>query len=116
MDASGSHDSNRRYYDAFAERYEAFLRGENDPGGYHELIDSLEAEFVQRFGHGRDVLEVGCGTGLLLRRIAAFARSARGVLYLSPGYVERARERGLDVVEGWGDRPALRGRKLRRDL
>jgi len=98
MDASGSHDSNRRYYDAFAERYEA-LRGENDPGGYHELVDSLEAQFVQRFGHGRDVLEVGCGTGLLLRRIAAFARSARGV-DLSPGMLERARERGLDVVEG----------------
>ncbi len=98
MDASGSHDANRRYYDAFAEGYEQ-QRGENDPGGYHELIDELEAGFVERFGRGRDVLEVGCGTGLLLRRIAGFASTARGV-DLSPGMLQKARERGLDVVEG----------------
>jgi ubiquinone/menaquinone biosynthesis C-methylase UbiE len=45
------------------------------------------------------VLEVGCGTGLVLERIARFARSARGV-DLSPGMLARARERGLDVTEG----------------
>ena len=98
MDASGSHESNRSYYDAFAERYEA-RRGENDPGGYHELLDELETEFVRRFADGRSVLEVGCGTGLLLRRIASFAAATRGV-DLSPGMLEKARERGLDVVEG----------------
>ena len=98
MDASGSHESNRSYYDAFAERYEA-QRGENDPGGYHELIDSLEVEFVERFARSADVLEVGCGTGLLLQRIQKFARSAKGV-DLSPGMLTLARERGLDVVEG----------------
>jgi len=98
MDASGSHDSNRAYYDAFAEQYEA-ERGENDPGGYHDLLDELEAGFVERFAVGRDVLEVGCGTGLVLSRIARFARSAKG-LDLSPGMLEKARARGLDVVLG----------------
>src|SRR5690242_18527125 len=98
MDASGSHESNRSYYDAFAERYEA-RRGENDPGGYHGLVDELETEFVRRFADRRSVLEVGCGTGLLLRRIAGFAAATRGV-DLSPGMLEKARERGLDVVEG----------------
>lgn len=98
MDASGSHDSNRRYYDAFAARYEA-RRGENDPGGYHELLDELETEFVRRFAENRSVLEVGCGTGLLLRRIAGFASATQGV-DLSPGMLEKARERGLSVVEG----------------
>jgi ubiquinone/menaquinone biosynthesis C-methylase UbiE len=97
MDASGSHDANRRYYDAFATGYEN-QRGDNDPGGYHELLDELESEFVRRFGAGRDVLEVGCGTGLVLGRIAGFAKSATGV-DLSPGMLERARERGLDVRE-----------------
>jgi ubiquinone/menaquinone biosynthesis C-methylase UbiE len=97
MDASGSHDSNRAYYDAFSEGYED-QRGENDPGGYHELIDTLEAEFVRRFAVDRDVLEVGCGTGLVLSRIAEFACSARGV-DLSPGMLERAHARGLDVLE-----------------
>src|SRR5512142_1404585 len=98
MDPSGSHQANREYYDSFSERYEAH-RGTNDPGGYHELLDHLEAEFVERFGRDRDVLEVGCGTGLILSRIATFTRSARGV-DLSPGMLEKARARGLDVLEG----------------
>lgn len=98
MDASGSHEANRAYYDAFSHGYETH-RGEADPGGYHELVDELEADFVSRYATGKDVLEVGCGTGLILRRIAEFARSAHGV-DLSPGMLERARERGLDVREG----------------
>jgi ubiquinone/menaquinone biosynthesis C-methylase UbiE len=98
MDASGSHESNRAYYDAFSKGYENH-RGENDPGGYHDLLDELEAGFVERYGRGRDVLEVGCGTGLVLSRIREFAKSAKGV-DLSPGMLELARERGLDVVEG----------------
>src|SRR6185312_14614988 len=87
----------RAYYDTFARRYEAHRDG-HDPGGYHDLVDELEVGFVERFGRGRSVLEVGCGTGLLLRRIAAFAGTARGV-DLSPGMLEQARARGLDVHE-----------------
>lgn len=86
----------RAYYDEFADRYEAHRDG-NDPGGYHDLVDDLEVAFVERFGRGRDVLEVGCGTGLLLRRIEQFARSARGV-DLSPGMLAQARARGLDAL------------------
>jgi len=97
MDASGTHSANRDYYDSFSQRYEQH-RGSNDPGGYHELLDELESEFVKRFGAGRDILEVGCGTGLILSRISSFAQSAKGV-DLSPGMLEKARQRGLDVVE-----------------
>jgi ubiquinone/menaquinone biosynthesis C-methylase UbiE len=98
MDATGSHDANRRYYDAFAAGYEG-RRGDNDPGGYHELLDELEADLVRKFGAGREILEVGCGTGLVLQRLREFARRAQGV-DLSPGMLEKARERGLDVCEG----------------
>jgi ubiquinone/menaquinone biosynthesis C-methylase UbiE len=98
MDASGTHRANREYYDSFSVRYEAH-RGANDPGGYHELLDQLEAGFVERFGSNRDVLEVGCGTGLVLSRIASFARTAQGV-DLSPGMLQKARQRELQVVEG----------------
>jgi ubiquinone/menaquinone biosynthesis C-methylase UbiE len=98
MDGSGTDDANRRYYDAFSVGYEDH-RGRNDPGGYHELLDELEADFVRRYGTGRDVLEVGCGTGLVLERISRFARTACGV-DLSPGMLEKARQRGLDVREG----------------
>jgi ubiquinone/menaquinone biosynthesis C-methylase UbiE len=98
MDASGTHSANRDYYDSFSRQYEKH-RGSNDPGGYHELLDELESDFVKRFGAGRHVLEVGCGTGLVLSRIDAFAQSAKGV-DLSPGMLDKARQRGLDVVEG----------------
>jgi ubiquinone/menaquinone biosynthesis C-methylase UbiE len=98
MDASGSQDANRAYYDAFSKGYER-ERGDNDPGGYHALLDELEADFVRKFGLGGNVLEVGCGTGLVLERLARFAGRARGI-DLSPGMLALARERGLDVTEG----------------
>lgn len=88
----------KQYYDEFSRQYDD-KRGGREPGGYHDLIDDLEVETVRRYGAGRDVLEVGCGTGLLLARFREFARSAKGI-DLSPGMLEKARERGLDVTEG----------------
>jgi ubiquinone/menaquinone biosynthesis C-methylase UbiE len=93
--ADGDLADTAAYYDEFAPRYEDH-RGGRDPAGYHDLLDDLEVEIVERYGRGRSVLEVGCGTGLLLRRIAAFASHARGV-DLSPGMLARARARGLHV-------------------
>lgn len=87
----------RTYYDAFASRYEA-RRGPASAGGYHDLLDELEVDFVRRFGADGDVLEVGCGTGLLLQRVARFARTARGI-DISPAMLAQARARGLDVQE-----------------
>lgn len=84
---------NRAYYDAFSQSYD---QGRNV--GYHKLIDDQAAELVRRYAEGKDALEVGCGTGLVLERVAAFARSAKGI-DLSPGMLEHARQRGLDVVE-----------------
>ena len=90
-------DDTRRYYDEFSARYED-QRRPHDPSGYHALIDDLEIEVVRRYGTGKDVLECGCGTGLLLERMRTFARRAAGI-DLSPGMLEKARARGLDVRE-----------------
>ena len=89
--ASGA--DNRAYYDAFAEGYD---RGRDQ--GYHKLIDDQAAAIVGRYSAGRETLEVGCGTGLVLERVAASASRARGV-DLSPGMLARARARGLEVEE-----------------
>ncbi len=91
-------DKTRAYYDDFAKRYED-QRRPNQGDGYHALIDDLEIALVARHGTGADVLECGCGTGLILERVRAFAKTARGI-DLSPGMLERARARGLDVREG----------------
>jgi ubiquinone/menaquinone biosynthesis C-methylase UbiE len=87
----------RRYYDEFSRRYDT-ERGGRVADGYHDLIDDLEIDFLRRFAAGRDVLEVGCGTGLLLERIGGFATRAYGI-DLSPGMLAGARTRGLDVGE-----------------
>ncbi|GAC1352991.1 MAG: hypothetical protein NVSMB1_21590 [Polyangiales bacterium] len=84
------------YYDHFAESYEAHRDGR---GRYHDLLDDGEVDLARRYVEGRDLLEVGCGTGLILRRLRPFARRAMGV-DLSRGMLEYARKRGLDVVQG----------------
>ena len=87
------------YYDEFSNAYEKH-RGSNDPGGYHELVDDLEVDFASRYAAGGDVLEVGCGTGLLLERLVEDRASGpRGSISLracSP----RPERVGLDVVRG----------------
>jgi ubiquinone/menaquinone biosynthesis C-methylase UbiE len=87
----------RAYYDDFSSHYEA-RRGGNVPHGYHDLLDHLESDFVQKFAQNRRVLEVGCGTGLILERIQRFASHAEGV-DLSPGMLSHASARGLRVRE-----------------
>lgn len=84
---------NRSYYDDFATWYER-ERGH----GYHQMIDDLEVDLVARYGRDAEVLEVGCGTGLILERVAEFAERAVGI-DLSPGMLEHARARGLEVSE-----------------
>ncbi len=96
--AAPSSADTQAYYDEFSKGYEK-LRGANDPGGYHELVDDLEVDFASRYAAGGDLLEVGCGTGLLLERLAQVTRSAKGI-DLSPGMLEKARSRGLDVQQG----------------
>jgi ubiquinone/menaquinone biosynthesis C-methylase UbiE len=84
---------NRSYYDEFADWYE---RERHLP--YHRMLDDLEVELVARYGQGKDLLEVGCGTGLILERTAQFARSAAGI-DLSGGMLARAAHRGLAVAQ-----------------
>jgi ubiquinone/menaquinone biosynthesis C-methylase UbiE len=85
---------NRSYYDDFSHWYER-ERGR----GYHQMLDDLELEVVERYGAGKRVLEAGCGTGLLLEHVAGFASHACGI-DLSDGMLAKARERGLDVRQG----------------
>ena len=84
----------RAYYDDFSTGYER-ERGR----GYHGMIDDLEVEAVLKYARHSTVLEVGCGTGLVLGKLARIARTAKGV-DLSPGMLDKAKERGLDVTLG----------------
>ena len=84
---------NRAYYDDFAGWYE---RERHLP--YHRMLDDLEVEIVERYATNKQVLEVGCGTGLILDRVARFASDARGI-DLSAGMLAKAAARGLAVAQ-----------------
>lgn len=90
-------DATRAYYDEFSGSYEEHRRP-HAPRGYHAMIDDLEIAIARRHAVGKDLLEVGCGTGLLLERMRAFANTAKGI-DLSPRMLDLARSRGLDVTE-----------------
>ncbi len=82
------------YYDDFSRSYEN-ERGE----GYHRLIDDLEVQIAMPYARAGRVLEVGCGTGLILERLRQVADYACG-FDLSAKMVQKARDRGLNVVLG----------------
>jgi ubiquinone/menaquinone biosynthesis C-methylase UbiE len=85
---------NRSYYDDFSGWYERERHH-----GYHALLDRLQVGVARPLSLGRDVLEVGCGTGLILKEIDPFAKSAVGI-DISRGMLQQAQARGLNVVEG----------------
>jgi ubiquinone/menaquinone biosynthesis C-methylase UbiE len=86
--------NNRDYYDEFADWYE---KGRDR--GYHALIDDLEVDLLADYVDDKEVLEVGCGTGLILDRVARRAQRAVGI-DISKGMLHQAVARGLDVAQG----------------
>ena len=82
------------YYDEFASWYER-ERG----GGYHGFLDRMEIAAAEPWVRDREILEAGCGTGLILDGLSRIARRAVGV-DISAGMLEKARARGLEVLKG----------------
>src|ERR1700741_2324852 len=73
-DANDANNANNQaYYDDFSDWDE---RGRGR--GYHQMLDDLELRVCAPLAIGRHVLEVGCGTGLILGRLAQHADSAWG--------------------------------------
>jgi ubiquinone/menaquinone biosynthesis C-methylase UbiE len=83
----------RDYYDRMSEGYERERHR-----GYHRYLDDAEAGCVADLARGAEVLEVGCGTGLILARLAPIAVRVAGV-DLSEGMLSRARARGFAVEQ-----------------
>jgi SAM-dependent methyltransferase len=73
--------------------FEAAFRGSESD------IGSRLADYVEIFARATDVLDVGCGRGEFLERLASRGIRARGV-DLNHEMVEMCRARGLDVSHG----------------
>lgn len=84
----------KAYYDTFSTGYE-----DHRHDGYHRWLDTRSVALVKDLVAGARVLEVGCGTGLILRDVTPLAGQATG-LDLSHGMLRAARSRSLRVVQG----------------
>lgn len=85
---------NRSYYDEFSNTYEAHRHQ-----GYHAWLDEIETNLIKKYiTPNSSVLEAGCGTGLILNRLAPHAARAVGV-DLSAGMLSYAAKRQLQVVQ-----------------
>ena len=98
-----------RHFDQFAETFDTRLNelGYDTP---EKLAERLRLRLAGREGT-LAILDAGCGTGLLAPLVRDMARTLVGV-DISPGMLERARERGLydelhaeELVEFLGRRP-----------
>lgn len=82
------------YYDDFAGWYERERKH-----GYHAMLDRLELEVIRPLAEGRDVLEVGAGTGLIMDGLGKAPKKIVG-LDISSGMLKSAVQRGFNVVQG----------------
>ncbi|MDD5305869.1 MAG: class I SAM-dependent methyltransferase [Deltaproteobacteria bacterium] len=90
-------EETKTYYDDFSNWYERERHH-----GYHAMIDALELGVVRPLASGRDALEVGCGTGLIMRGLEGRAHRLVG-LDLSRGMLREAHARSFEVVQGTAD-------------
>lgn len=84
----------RRYYDDFAASYD-----QSRDSHYHQLLNDLAVEVATPYARGARVLELGCGTGSVLIRLAEIAEEAVGIDVSEP-MAAQARARGLDARIG----------------
>ncbi|MFA6391506.1 MAG: class I SAM-dependent methyltransferase [Patescibacteria group bacterium] len=86
-----SYEKTEEYYNKYGSWYD-----DERISGYYEMINKKEVEIVEKYGKDKNVLEIGCGTGIILNEVNKFAHIANGI-DLSPGMLERAKEKGLQV-------------------
>jgi len=88
-------DETRKYYDNFAAIYSSERRT-----GYFGFINELEVQSLGNLPENAAVLEAGCGTGLILDRVAHLKPRHLQGIDLSPSMIKDAINAGHEVVCG----------------
>ncbi len=79
------------FYDNDSKRYDAKRLTR-----YFDFLNQSEAEIVASFSQGKDVLEIGCGTGLVMQLLKEKSANIKGV-DLSSEMIKKVLEKGLSV-------------------
>lgn len=88
-------DETRKYYDNFSAVYSSERRG-----GYFGFINELEVRSLGKLPENATVLEAGCGTGLILDRVAKLKPGRLKGIDLSPGMIQDAINAGHEIICG----------------
>lgn len=81
----------RRQFDSMAATYDDVQIGEYDYNG-HVVVQDAYREYLRSDGNGKDVLDIGCGTGLCGEALQPYVASLTGV-DLSPAMLAQAKAR-----------------------
>ena len=81
----------KKYYDKFG-----YIYDKERMSGYFAFINKLETEIAIKHIENKDILEIGCGTGIILNQTSKLAKNAIGV-DLSDGMLEVAKKKNLTV-------------------
>ncbi len=84
----------KRHYDLFSSRYD-----KDRTRKYFDFINNMETGIVLKYCKNKKVLEIGCGTGLILEKIRKFAEMGIG-FDLSYEMLKIADSKGLTVLQG----------------
>ena len=84
----------KNYYDLFSSDYD-----KDRTRRYFNFVNDMETEIVLDYCENKNVLEIGCGTGLILEKIQKMAKLDIGV-DLSGEMLKIANSKGLRVVQG----------------
>jgi len=82
-----------KYYDDFSNRYD-----KERAKGYFGFITNLEINTVKKIASAKKTLEIGCGTGLILKQISEVSSHSIGV-DLSEGMIEACNSKSLNAVK-----------------
>lgn len=80
-----------KYYDDYSTWYD-----EERIEGYYSFINHIEIDAVRKYGTNKKILEIGCGTGIILNQTSKFSKEAWGI-DLSPEMVEVTKSKGLNA-------------------
>jgi len=84
----------KNYYDRLSKGYDI-----ERTRAYFHMINSLELKTLLPLARGKRVLEVGCGTGIILSEVSKVAKQAIGI-DISDGMIKFAKAKGLPVQKG----------------
>lgn len=84
----------QQHYDKYSIWYD---KQRND--GFYPLINEMELDVIKPYIQNKRVLEVGCGTGIILEKVQEYNPKELKAIDFSSKMVKIAKKKGFDVIQ-----------------